>query len=121
MRENKGRGMKYLTIVACIALVAGGAFYAATYNAAHRERKEQTQPMRDAENAFYDAAGAKEGETEKVRTVCENFARDPAMNAEPVKSFLSKCRQFGFLSHPHGRNALEDEKNFDGSPDPEHK
>jgi hypothetical protein len=97
MRENKGRGMKYLTIAACIALVAGGAFYAATYNAAHREQKEQAQPMRDAENAFYDAAGAKEGETEKVRTVCESFARDPAMNAEPVKSFLSKCRQFGFL------------------------
>ncbi|MGN8019450.1 hypothetical protein ACTJJ7_01930 [Phyllobacterium sp. 22229] len=89
--------MKHLIAAVCIALIAGGAYYGATRNAADTEQKEQTRPMRDAENAFYDAAGAKAGETEKVRTVCENFARDPAKDAEPVKSFLSKCRQFGFL------------------------
>lgn len=89
--------MKYLTIAASIVLVAAASYYGATRYAAYTEQREQTQPMRDAENAFYDAAGAKAGETGKVRMVCENFARDPAKDVEPVKSFLSKCRQFGFL------------------------
>lgn len=95
--RTKGNRMKYMTIAACIVLVAGGACYGATQHAIYMEQKERTPPMRDAENAFYDAAGAKEGETGKVRMVCENFARDPAKDAQPVKSFLSKCRQFGFL------------------------